>query len=33
MTVQELKDEIAKGDKVKLLDVRERDEYEGGDKI
>jgi rhodanese-related sulfurtransferase len=33
MKVQELKEKLAKGESLKLIDVREKDEYEQGDKI
>ena len=33
MTPQQLKEKLAKGEKVRILDVREKDEYEQGDKI
>jgi rhodanese-related sulfurtransferase len=33
MKVQELKERLAKGENLKLIDVREKDEYEQGDKI
>jgi sulfur-carrier protein adenylyltransferase/sulfurtransferase len=33
MTVEELKKKLAGGEDVQLLDVREKDEYEAGDKI
>ena len=33
MKVSELKEKLKKGEKVRILDVREKDEYEQGDKI
>jgi rhodanese-related sulfurtransferase len=33
MKVEELKEKLAKGENLKLIDVREKDEYEQGDKI
>lgn len=33
MKVQELKEKLAKGENLKLIDVREKDEYDQGDKI
>jgi rhodanese-related sulfurtransferase len=33
MKVQELKERLTKGENLKLIDVREKDEYEQGDKI
>ncbi|MBU6141529.1 rhodanese-like domain-containing protein [Patescibacteria group bacterium] len=33
MNVQELKKELAKGEQVELIDVREKDEFAQGDKI
>ncbi|MCL5733635.1 MAG: rhodanese-like domain-containing protein [Patescibacteria group bacterium] len=33
MKASELKEKLKKGEKVRILDVREKDEYEQGDKI
>ncbi len=33
MTASELKDKLAKGEKIRLIDVREGDEFEQGEKI